>query len=96
MISEIYYEQIDPQIASPMEMARFYYLYNLIGVSDIFEEAYINHEIKQLSIRNNVIRTAMRAGRMPNHPKIDTTMLGISPLYNKSVLIVDVSKEEEE
>ena len=50
MISEIYYEEIDPQIASPMEMARFYYLYNLIGVSDIFEEAYIDHEIKQLSI----------------------------------------------
>lgn len=89
MISEVYYEEIDPQTADPTEMAKFYYLFNMIGVSEEFEEQYTDHEINQLSIRNKVITRAMNAGQLSRHPRIDTTILGISPLHNKSILIVD-------
>lgn len=88
-ICEVYYKEIDPNICDPVETGEFYFFYNLLGVDDRFQEGYEQHEIKQLSIRNRVLRNTMDAHEIPRHPKVNTTIFGLSSLKDSAILVVE-------
>lgn len=88
-ISEVYYKEIGPEICDPVETGEFYFFYNLLGVDDRFQEGYEQHEIKQLDIRNQVLRSAIDAKEIARHPKVNTTIFGLSSLKDSAVLVVE-------
>lgn len=88
-ISEIFYEVIDSASYSLTEAAEFYYHYNLLNVDPKLSEDYEKYELTQLNRRNNIIGDAINRGEIKRHPKTDTSILGISTLKNKPILLVE-------
>lgn len=86
-ISEVFYSEIDT--LKQEEVADFYYHYNLIGESDVFHKTYIDYEEKNISVKNKILGDAYKTGKIPKHPKMNKSLIGISTLKNKPVIIVE-------
>lgn len=89
MISECYITDIDPSICDPNEVSRFYFLYNLLGLTDEIDSRYIDHEYKQVNVRNRIISDAIKNGMIPKRPNVNSTILGLSSLRDSAILVVD-------
>lgn len=91
MISEVFYKVIDHEICDPKDTANFYFYYNLIGNGDVFDQGYIDHETKHLSIRDKIIRELIDNGDIPRHPNISaTTIFALSSINDNTILVIDV------
>ena len=88
-ITEVYYEEIDPTICSMDEASEYYYHFNLIGVSDTFNNAYEECEKSQLLLKNRIIGDAAGRGDIPTHPNLNNTIFGISSIKNKAIVIAE-------
>lgn len=88
-ISDVYYEEIDRDECSMMTAGEFYYHYNLMNVHPIFVPDYESYEIKQISTRNSIIGNAIKRGEMPRHPKLNSTIFGVSSIKNKAVIVTE-------
>lgn len=88
-ISNVYYDEIDRDTCSMMTAGEFYYHYNLMGVHPMFIPEYEDYELSQITMRNKIIGDAMDRGDLVNHPKMNTTIFGVSSLKNKAVIMTE-------
>lgn len=88
-ISKVFYKEIDPDICSPYEAAKYHFHFNLLKYHEIFQNQYEEYEREQISLRNNIIGNAIKSGEISN-PKIFTTIFGISSEKNKAILITEI------
>lgn len=88
-INEVFYKAIDSESYTTTEAAEFYYHYNLLNVDPKLSEDYEKYELTQLNKRNSIIGDAFNRGEIKRHPKTDTSILGISTLKNKPILLVE-------
>lgn len=56
----------------------------------MFEKEYEDYEVKQARIRNQAIRDAVNERGMNEHPKIETTIFGVSSLRERVIIITEV------
>lgn len=88
-ISKVYYEAMDHDKCSMMETGEFYYHYNLMGVHPMFIPEYEKYEMSQISMRNKIIGDAMKCGDISIHPKMNTTIFGVSSIKHKAVIVTE-------
>ncbi len=88
-ISNVIYEEIDPNICSPLDSAELFYYMNLLGTSDAIREEYMKYEERQIRIRDRTIRAASEGG-LPHTPLTHTSIFGASTLKNKTILITEI------
>lgn len=89
-ISKVFYAEIDPRVCDTREAGEFYYHFNLLNVDDSFHKSYEEYEQRQVELRNSVISQAMKNGELPVHPRMNTTVFGISSIKQKSILITEI------
>lgn len=89
-ISEVYYEEIDPNVCTLEEAGEFYYHFNLLGSNSMFHNDYEKYEARQIDIRNKAIGDAKKCGDIKGHSRIDSSILAISSLKNKVVIITNI------
>ena len=91
MISEVFYKVIDNEVCDPKVTGEFYFYYNLIGNGDVFDQGYVDHETKHLSVRDKIIRELIDNGDIPKHPNINaTTIFALSSIHNNAILVVNI------
>ena len=61
----------------------------MLNKNSQFDEEYEEHEERLLNIRNAIIGRAYENALIPHHPKMNTTIMGISSLTNNLVLITE-------
>lgn len=84
-ISEIFYEELDNPIS---KTAEYYYFYNLLSSNNkMIDDEYENYEKNQIITKNKIIGKAFNSGSIPRHPKVNSAILGISPIKRKSIII---------
>lgn len=91
-IGDVYYEEISDQLMSVDKAADFYYLYNLMNLSEDLREEYEKYEQHQLSLRNTILGRAYNNNegrKIPRHPKMGSSILGVSSMKNRVVLITE-------
>lgn len=88
-ITDVYYEEIDRDKCSMMDAGEFYYHYNFMSLDPMFVPDYESYEMKQVAIRNRIIGDAIQQGELLRHPKINSTIFGVSALKNKAVLVTE-------
>lgn len=88
-ISNVFYEEIDCDKCSIMTAGEFYYHYNLMGVHPMFVPEYEDYELSQITTRNKIIGDAMTRGDLRKHPKMNTTIFGVSSIKNKAVIVTE-------
>lgn len=88
-ISNVYYDEIDRDTYSMMTAGEFYYHYNLMGVHPMFIPEYEAYELSQITMRNKIIGDAMDRGDLVKHPKMNTTIFGVSSIKNKAVIMTE-------
>lgn len=88
-ISNVYLAVVDPNDCSVEKAGEYYYLYNLLGTHEMFEDEYEMHEAEQLKLKNQIIKAAIDSGELPSRPNLNTTMLGISSIHDREVLVVE-------
>lgn len=89
IISDVFYEEIDRDVCNMMTAGEFYYHYNLMGVHPMFVPEYEDYELSQITTRNKIIGEAMSRGDLTKHPKMNTTIFGVSSLKNKAVIMTE-------
>lgn len=87
-ITEVYYEEVDPSEIDLRTAGEFYFNTNLIQISPLFFEGYEVTEDKQLRARNRLLAKAMEHDGIPEL-NISTSMLAISSLKNKVILVAE-------
>ena len=87
-ISEIYYREIDPTILSIYEAGKFYYYYNLIGVSEQFDKAYEEYETSQIQLKNIILNEEIKLGNIKPSIRVNDSVLGISSIKDKVVILI--------
>lgn len=88
-ISTVLYEKISEDNLTTKKAGEYYYLYNMLGKTLDIDHQYIEYETDQFELRNRIIRNAVSTKTIPNHPKVDNTILGISSLHNYPVIVVE-------
>ena len=89
-ITEVFYKEIDPEICNVKDASKYNYLANLLKYHKIFQDEYEKYELNQINLRNNIIGDAIRNNEISNNLKMHSTILGISALKNKAVLITEI------
>lgn len=89
-ISKVFYKEVDPDTCSIKEAAEFYYYFNLIGSHEMFREDYEKYEISQAALKNKTIADAIKVDGS-ERPVINSSVLAISSLKNKVVIVADIS-----
>lgn len=88
-ISQVYFEQLDPNVCSAMKASEYHFYANTIGLHPKIDEAYEKYETEQMRIRNKVIGSAVRDGIIPRL-KMDTTIYGVSSLRDRAIVITEI------
>lgn len=88
-ISNVYYDEISSNECSILDAGEFYYHYNVIGIDPLFIPGYEEYEERQISLRNRIIGKAIENGEVNKHPKMHTTVFGVSSLKNKAVILTE-------
>jgi hypothetical protein len=89
-ISNIFYTEIDPEICSINDAAKYHYHFNLIKYHQMFQDEYERYETIQIKLRNTLIGNAIKSGEINGHPKLMSTIFGISSKKNKAVIITEI------
>ena len=87
-ISKVFYQEIPGDEGDIIKAARYYYLMNMLGLSPQINQEFEKHELTSSRIRNRILGDAIRKGECVN-PKLDTAIMGISPVHKKVVVMVD-------
>lgn len=88
-ISDVHYHEIDEKECSLKEAADFYFYYNLIGVDPSIISEYENYEEMQINLKNKILGKAFNNNEIPRHPRLNTSLLGISSLKGKPILVTE-------
>jgi len=86
-ITKVFYKELDADINS---VGEFYFNYNMLSVHEMFHDEYEESEMKQINLRNQILGEEIRQGNIDGRIKIDNSILAVSSLKNKVVLIVDI------
>ena len=86
-ISKTYYEVIDSDILNITEAGEFYYHNNVISLHPMFHKEYEEYEINQLNVKHNLIGEALKRNDIERPINMNDTILGISAIKNKVILI---------
>ena len=89
-ITNVFYTEINPEVCSVQDAARYHYLFNLLKYHKIFQDEYERYEEDQIKLRNTLIGNAIKSGEINSHPKLMSTIFGISAQKNKAVLITEI------
>ena len=91
-ISKVLYQEIDHSRCAINTAGEFYYYSNLIGASDTFNSEYVNYEFNQIKLKNAILGDLINSKNMGEcRVKIGSSVLGISSLKNKVILIADIA-----
>lgn len=93
-ISEVYYGQVDTEVYSPEQAAESYFYENLVDIDDMFDEGYCKTMSDQIEIRNSMLNNVCNSDDLNSipthrHPRLNTSIIAISPLCEKVVVIVE-------
>jgi len=89
-ITSVYYQEIDPKIVDIQTAGEFYYNHNLLDVHEMFHDDYERSEIEQLNLRNILLGEAIKCEDIQGNVKVDSSILAISSLKNKVVLVAEL------
>lgn len=89
-ITEVFYTEIDPELCSVTEAAKYHYHFNLLKYHEMFQNEYIEYESNHIKMRNKLIGDAVKSGEIKSSPKVYTTIFGISAHKNRAVLITEI------
>jgi len=56
----------------------------------MFCNGYEEYERENISVRNKVIKEALMRESIDAHPKLNTTIFGISAILNKPIIVVEI------
>ena len=87
-ISEVHYQEIDTNICNINEAGEFYFLHNLLDTTNMFHKDYETYESKQLQLKKEIIGQLRIDNKISDSSNINSSILGISSLKNKVVIIV--------
>lgn len=88
-ISNVFYTTIPEEKCSLIEAGSFYFYYNLMNISPEIIADYERYEEHQMILRNDTLGEAFSNGNIPRHPKVDTSIFGISTLKNRPILVTE-------
>ena len=89
-ITKVFYTEIDPEICSANDAAKYHYHFNFLKYHEIFQKEYEKYEEDQIKLRNKLIGNAIKSGEISKHPKVHSTIFGISAQKNKAILITEL------
>ena len=88
-ISKVYYEELDSNVCTVEEAGEFYYHFNLLDTNISFQE-YEKYELNQINLKNKIIGDAVKNNEIVGRPRIDSSVLAISSLKNKVIVVADI------
>lgn len=86
-ISKVFYKELDTDIR---EAGEFYFNYNMLPIHEMFHDAYEESETKQINLRNQILGEEIRAGNIDGKVKVESTILAISSLKNKVIILTNI------
>lgn len=89
-ITEVFYAEIDPELCSATEAAKYHYHFNLLKYHKMFQDEYEKYENDHIKLRNTLIGNAIKSGEIQSNPKVYTTIFGISAQKDRAVLITEI------
>lgn len=89
-ISKVFYKEIDNNVCSIDEAAKFYYHSNLIGIHEMFHNDYEEYELSQLNLKNKIIGDAIKNCEVEGNINSNNTMMAISSLKDKVIIIAEI------
>jgi hypothetical protein len=89
-ISKVYYEEIKPEECTVKDAGEFYYHFNLVSSHTMFHDDYEKYEIGQMNLKNKIIGDVINREIIDGRPVVNTSILAISSLKNKVIIIADV------
>ncbi len=89
-ISKVFYTEIRPEICTVKESAEFYYHFNLVASHESFLKGYEDYETNQINLKNKILGDVVANIEGKERPKVGSSILAISSLKQKVVLIADV------
>lgn len=88
-ISKVFYEEIDNNVCSIMSSGEYYYHYNVMGLDSSASREYEEYETSQIAIRNKIIGDAIKRYDILEHPKMNTTIFGVSSMKRKTIILTE-------
>lgn len=88
-ITNVFYDVVSEDKCTLEEAGSYYFFYNMMGISDDITSKYEAYEEKQIDLRNRILGNAFNRGEIPRHPKVDTTIFGISSLKNMPIIVTE-------
>lgn len=89
-ITEVYYEQIDSKEYDINKAAEYYYYLNMLGVNNELNSRYEEIEYNQLKLKQRLLSKVKQA--INRDIKASNSMLGISNLNNKAIIISELEE----
>lgn len=89
-IKEVLYEEIPENIYTKEQAGEFYFHINTVNIDKMFCNGYEEYERENISVRNKVIKEALMRESIDAHPKLNTTIFGISAILNKPIIVVEI------
>ena len=87
-ISKVFYEEVPSDVCTVTEAAAYYYHFNLLSSHEMFHEDYEKYELSQAAVKSNVLGSIVANNN--ERAKVSSSLLAISSLKNKVVVIADV------
>lgn len=88
-ISKVFYEVVDNSVCSIMDSGEYYYHYNIMGLNASTAQEYEEYEESQIAIRNKIIGDAIKRHDILEHPKMNTTIFGVSSMKHKTIIVTE-------
>jgi hypothetical protein len=89
-ISKVFYKEIDDTECTAQEAGEFYYHFNLISSHILFHKDYEKFELAQINLKNKTLGDIINDSGTQVRPKVGSSILAISSLKNKVILIADI------
>lgn len=88
MIKKVLYTKIPNEEYSTTKAGEFYYHYNLLNLNEDFARGYEEYEYDQTILKNKII--AKEAKKENIHPDINSSILGLSSIKDRVVVICPI------
>lgn len=89
-ISKIFYTEIKPEACTVQQAGEFYYHFNIVSIHTMFHDDYEEYEMNQIQLKNKTLGDAISQEKMDGRPKVGSSVLAISSIKNKVILIADM------
>ena len=89
-ISKVFYQEIETTECTVQGAGEFYFHFNLISSSDVFHKDYERFEQAQIDLKNKILGDIINSNEFRERPKVSSSVLTISSLKNKVILIADI------